>query len=149
MKKRYAYQKQHVVHDDFGDEVVTINLNSGIYYSLANSGRIIWLLLQNEPTLESIIESINRIYDTNMIEVGLTVLEFLGELIREDLVHTYNDRRPVRESTGGQKPLPDQQLKKKPFSPPVLNIYSDQKELLLLDPIHEVGDLGWPEKKKD
>jgi hypothetical protein len=29
----------------------------------------------------------------------------------------------------------------------VLEKFTDQRELLLLDPIHEVGELGWPEKK--
>jgi hypothetical protein len=35
------------------------------------------------------------------------------------------------------------------FSPPVLNIYSDIRNLLLLDPIHDVAEeSGWPVPKQ-
>jgi hypothetical protein len=31
-----------------------------------------------------------------------------------------------------------------PYLAPVLNAYSDMKDLLLLDPIHDVAEEGWP-----
>jgi hypothetical protein len=35
------------------------------------------------------------------------------------------------------------------FAPPVLHVYSDMREVLLLDPIHDVEDAsGWPEPKR-
>jgi hypothetical protein len=33
---------------------------------------------------------------------------------------------------------------KKPFTDPVIEIYTDLQDLLLLDPIHDVDDRGWP-----
>jgi hypothetical protein len=30
------------------------------------------------------------------------------------------------------------------FQPPTLRKYTDMQDLLLIDPIHEVDDLGWP-----
>ena len=32
------------------------------------------------------------------------------------------------------------------FAPPAFEKFTDMEELLLLDPIHEVGDTGWPRK---
>ena len=36
---------------------------------------------------------------------------------------------------------------RQPYSPPVLNSYTDMEELLLLDPIHDVDQAGWPMPK--
>jgi hypothetical protein len=32
------------------------------------------------------------------------------------------------------------------FVEPALNKYTDMQELLLLDPVHEVSEAGWPSK---
>jgi hypothetical protein len=34
-----------------------------------------------------------------------------------------------------------------PFMPPELEVFTDMKDLLLLDPIHAIGEAGWPNKK--
>jgi len=34
-----------------------------------------------------------------------------------------------------------------PFVAPVLERYEDMQDFLLVDPIHEVDDSGWPNKK--
>ena len=36
---------------------------------------------------------------------------------------------------------------KQPFEAPILNKYNDMQELLLLDPIHDVDEAGWPNTK--
>ncbi len=36
---------------------------------------------------------------------------------------------------------------KTPFQIPVLDVYSDMQDLLLLDPIHDVDETGWPTPK--
>jgi hypothetical protein len=35
------------------------------------------------------------------------------------------------------------------FVAPVLHKHTDMQDLLLLDPIHEVDETGWPSVKKD
>jgi hypothetical protein len=35
------------------------------------------------------------------------------------------------------------------YSVPVLEEYTDMSDLLLLDPIHDVNELGWPVKRDD
>jgi hypothetical protein len=34
---------------------------------------------------------------------------------------------------------------KLPFAAPALDAYHDLQSLFLLDPVHEVGDRGWPQ----
>ena len=35
------------------------------------------------------------------------------------------------------------------FEPPLISKYSDMQELLILDPIHDVSDAGWPNPKSE
>ena len=46
-------------------------------------------------------------------------------------------RGPVPMASGG---LP-------PFEPPTLSKYKDMQDMLLLDPVHDVEEAGWPEPK--
>ncbi len=39
--------------------------------------------------------------------------------------------------------------KKKSFCLPIIEKYTDLEELLLLDPIHEVDESGWPKQKSE
>ena len=45
--------------------------------------------------------------------------------------------KPVVGQTGGQ-------AVKTPFVRPVLQKFTDMQDILLLDPIHEANDMGWP-----
>jgi hypothetical protein len=38
-------------------------------------------------------------------------------------------------------------LERPPFTPPVLEVFADMRDLLLLDPIHDVAEVGWPTAK--
>ena len=70
------------------------------------------------------------------------VHDFIGKLKEEGLVLERNagdleameavDRHPSGKSFGAK------------FEKPVLQKYSDMQDLLLLDPIHEVDEMGWP-----
>jgi hypothetical protein len=46
-------------------------------------------------------------------------------------------------------PEPVPQTEKKHFVAPCLHKYTDMQELLLIDPIHDVDDYGWPIIKKE
>ena len=151
MKKRYGHHENHVVHEDFGDEVVAIHLKNGIYYSLGGSGRFIWNLFKINPDESTIHKSVYQSFTGHEPDMKASVSAFIEELLKEDLIRVMEKtpENPVSNQVSG----PDEvnitapPAEKKPFTAPVLSIYSDQKELLLLDPIHEVDDLGWPEKK--
>jgi len=141
---RYRTSGPHVVHDRFDDEVVVINLKTGCYFGLRETAADIWDLAAGGATQDEIIASIRAAYPGPAEDVEKDVAAFLSELSAEDLVLAdVSDLPRSPGSVRGPHPPPDQ---RRPFSAPKLAKYDDQKELLLLDPIHEVGELGWPEK---
>lgn len=68
---------------------------------------------------------------------------FVSKLIDEQLILAANGEQPAASSKGNEQPSPSPV----PFEPPVLEKYTDMQDLLLLDPIHEVDDTGWPKRK--
>jgi hypothetical protein len=43
-------------------------------------------------------------------------------------------------------PHPENGAAAQPYQEPKLGKYTDMQELLLLDPVHEVDEAGWPNK---
>lgn len=35
------------------------------------------------------------------------------------------------------------------YRPPVLEVFADMQDLLLLDPIHDIDEVGWPVARPD
>ena len=146
--QKYIYNHPHVIHEDFDGEVVIINLKTGAYYSLSETARAIWKAIEGGALFEEITNRIMERFHGNIQSLTQDIQKFIDELIKEDLIRTlkYSGTNPLNQSNASQKNNSDL---RKPFRTPEIKKYTDQQELLLLDPIHEVGDLGWPEKKAD
>jgi len=61
----------------------------------------------------------------------------VNELLAVDLI------RPA-SAQAGNAPIGEMIPVTIAYAPPVLETFSDMQDLLLLDPIHEVDDAGWP-----
>jgi hypothetical protein len=150
MKAQNKYQPNEtdVIYENFGNEVVLINLKTGIYYSLTDTALMIWTNIVKRTEIEDIISGFADKDDSDRKRVGDEIKRFISELEKENLIipsDTCNSKTAC--NTSGVSP--QDSWKKHPFSPPVLEKYTDQQELLLLDPIHDVSDLGWPDQNRD
>ncbi len=136
-----------IVHETIDGETVILNLDSGNYYSLDGIGADIWALVENNVAMNGIIECIRNGYDGVQEEMEAAINTFIAHLMQEDLImpdHTNGSGNPdwsrTRLNTAPEENIPR-------FKAPALNKYTDMQDLLLLDPIHEVDDAGWPERK--
>jgi hypothetical protein len=138
-----------VVHETFDDnEVVIINLESGSYYSLDNIGAEIWTLIESGASVTEIIEEIIDRYEPGTLNISESIHRFLIELQQEQLIvgHTNGNTRvsQITRATNSAS-----QEKRPSFQVPAFQKYTDMQDLLLLDPIHEVDETGWPKVKED
>ncbi|MBI4317606.1 MAG: PqqD family protein [Chloroflexi bacterium] len=136
-----------VIDETIDGEVVLINLDTGNYYSLDGAGTHIWALIESNSTVEEIVaEMVSRCHSSGT-DMESAVLDLLGELQREELIVPHGDNGPADirrcDLLAGTLPV-DRNLD---FKAPVLRKYTDLQDLLLLDPIHEVDDAGWPSRK--
>jgi hypothetical protein len=120
------------------DEVVIVNLDSGNYYSLAGSGAVIWNALAAGRPLAEIEAALAARYTGDHETLGQAVRALLDELLRENLIAPAGAgaaAAPEAAAPGGTR---------SPFTAPALQRYTDMQDLLLLDPIHDVDETGWP-----
>jgi hypothetical protein len=142
---RWRVNQPSVVHEILDGEVVLINMDTGSYYSLDGIGADAWALIEiGAATTNEIVGEISRRYDGDPLEVKQAVVRLIEELRQEGLI--------VADGTGAVEPtatpagLNHKEAEKRKFEAPTLQKYTDMQELLLLDPIHEVDDTGWPNR---
>jgi hypothetical protein len=139
----------NVIQEIIDGEVVIINLDNGNYYSLAHAGADIWSLIESGAAMSEVVDRIRQQYEGNHIDIEDAVNRFVAELQRQALIVPDGAKEP--EGIKG----PDMQVEtgadteKLLFEAPVLHTYTDMQDLLLLDPIHEVDETGWPSREPD
>ena len=116
----------------FDTEVVIVNLETGIYYSLRGSGIDIWRGIEGGLTSEQIVGA--------FASAGgdASAREHIAELEREQLIVPAATEQ--ESSTGAALSVST------PFVSPILEKFTDMREMLLIDPIHELDEGGWPKK---
>ena len=138
----YRVNTPHVILETFADEVVIVNLESGNYYSLDKAGAEVWALLAEGLPWPRIVRHLGRLYLEPEAELDRHLRGWMAQLLAENLlVEVDNVAAADRDEPAA--PLAE----KRSFVPPVLHKYEDMQELLLLDPIHDVDEAGWPKVK--
>lgn len=128
----YAISGTEVIYELLDDELIIANLDVGIYYSIRNSGILIWQLLVAGYSQAAIEFLFTTQYGTIP-----SLSPFISRLIEENLLIAQERTNPDPISVS----WPAQ------FSPPLFERYDEMKNLLMLDPIHEVDEQGWPHRR--
>jgi len=120
----------------FEDEVVVLDMKSGTYFSLRGTVVDMWRLIERNASAARIAEELEGRYDAPSGEIATAVDTLIAELAESGLV--VGDDQIEADGAGLER------AEKAPFSAPEVERFTDMQELLLLDPIHEVDDSGWP-----
>jgi hypothetical protein len=146
--QRFRVNAPTVTHETIDGEAVIINLDSGNYYSLVEVGSFIWGLVERGASASEVQRLVLQSYQGNATDIDQGVQELLIQLQQENLIVPV-DGAGAFEATELDPGPPSNGHEKPSFSPPSLHKYSDMQELLLLDPIHDVDDAGWPKPNPD
>ena len=130
-----------IVHEVFDDEVLIVNLDTGAYYSVDSIAAEIWTRIDGE-TVSEIVDDLTNRYGNGDHEVAPSVMRYLDELQREGLIVPTEELR--QRAAERPSATPHARAGRGQFQAPVLGKFDDMKELLLLDPIHDFDDAGWP-----
>jgi hypothetical protein len=133
-RKRYQLNEKEVVSELLDGEVVVIHLQSGTYYSMLASGADIWGALVGGWAIEEIAEQLDAGGGERQ-RIEAEVSRFVDILLAEELIVPITVI-PCPPRSGFQPATA--------FVAPELHKYTDMQELLLVDPIHEVTEQGWP-----
>jgi len=140
---RYRINAPQVTHQTIEGEAIILNLENGAYYSTAGTGVVIWEGAVQGATAEEITAYLKQQYTGDPAAMAEATTQFLAELQQEGLIVS---AAPDVISAPAFSPSSSEPLAA--FELPALSKYTDMQDLLLLDPIHEVDEQGWPFKKQ-
>jgi len=135
MAGRFRVNAPNVINEVIDGEAVIINLGSGDYFSLRGSGSYIWQAIDAGADVATIVASFTTAGLGTDAEVGPAVQGLVDQLVAEGLI--------VADDGGATGPMPARP-DGDAFEPPALEKFTDMQDLILLDPVHEVDERGWP-----
>ena len=147
--QRFRVNTPTVTHETIDGEAVIINLDSGNYYSLMEVGSFIWGLIEKGASATEVQNLVLQTYQGNAPDIDRGVQDLLAQLQHENLIVPVDGAGAVDLNELNQVTPTNNGHEKPSFNPPLLNKYSDMQELLLLDPIHDVDETGWPKPNPD
>lgn len=136
MDRQYRAQTPQVIYEAMGAEEVVINLDNGCYYSFNPAAAFVWRSLLNGHSARDMLKALTGNEALDAEETSQKLTGFLQMLLEEHLIESAEtvDRTEVHA---------DGRFDGSTFVPS-FEKFTDMQEMLLLDPIHEVGDMGWP-----
>jgi hypothetical protein len=140
-----------IVSETIDGEVIILNLDRGRYYSLTLAGTHAWNAIGRAASGEEIVTELLARYEGARSEVERAVDQLLDELRREELILSLPPAAAETSASpsSGSAPVEVMDGSRPAFLAPVLQTYTDMEDLLLLDPIHEVDESGWPNRPSD
>lgn len=117
-----------------------MNLRSGNYLSTEGVGRLLRHGIQQGGTYPQLVELVKTTFPTVPEDLAAAIDPFI------DVDDSRADQRDADGKRGCpiRRTGPTQVSGTGEFRAPILNVYPD---LLLLDPIHDFDEVGWPTSK--
>lgn len=144
LSEKLRVNTPNVVHETIDGEAILLDLNTGNYFSLDGVGAVVWDFIDkhgNWPKALEIMKSANAGQEESVAEV---VTNFVEQLCTEKLLVPLDDQSSDDVTSEIEAQLAAVASN---FASLRVNKYSDMQDLLLLDPIHEVDEKGWPESR--
>jgi len=127
-----------VTHERLDEEVIAINLETGIYYALVGTAADIWSSFEPSASVAAVTDRLAQRYGASAGQVQRDVEAFARHLEDAGLLTARADGQPDRVPVLPPLPLGAR------WETPELEEYRDMADLVLLDPIHQVDESGWP-----
>jgi hypothetical protein len=127
-----------VVHDTIDGETLVIDLETGSYYTLEGAGATAWQVLTGGATQAAVTSAVAGTLKLGHEAAADAVARLLLEL---------HDKELIWSPDGGRSDIRGASTQTGTVLPGLaLRCYDELQELLLIDPIHEVDDAGWPNR---
>ena len=121
-----------IAHETLDGEVVILDQESGTYFSLTGAGAAIWEHIVAGADDAQIVAACETAFDGAVAE---EVTALLARLVTDKIVVAHEGAGSGAAPAGAERA---------PWVSPKLDRFTDLQSLLLLDPIHDVDESGWP-----
>lgn len=117
-------------------EAVIMNMDSGHYFSARGLAGVLWEWTIAGHTLDAMTTAVSSVWPAEKVHDD--VRAFVQSLQSHALVIAAPSAPASALAPDGALPATGR------YEPPRLDVFTDMQDLLLLDPIHDVGEAGWP-----
>jgi hypothetical protein len=132
-----------LISQQFDSEVVLANYQNGVYYNLDGSAAQIWLGLKVNRTVEEIGSALAAATGGDVTSITQQVQAFIDSMLAEGLIA--NDAADARSETSIETSIETwAPVLSGAFVAPEFQRFDNLRELLLMDPVHDAGEEGWP-----
>ena len=136
-ERGFAIRVPAITHERLDDEVIAINLETGIYYALVGPAADVWSCFDPAGTATGASAALSARYGIAADEIRADVDAFTRRLEGAGLFADVD----APDSPAGALPSTPPETA---WAAPELEEYRDMADLVLLDPIHQVDEAGWP-----
>lgn len=121
-----------VAHEDMGEEIIAIDIDTGAYFSLRGTAAAAWRAIAAGVGPADLGAAFATAYAGDAAAIKTAIDQLVDALIADHLVILGPGAASAPNLPGGE------------FAPPMIEKFADHKDLLTLDPIHDVLESGWP-----
>ncbi len=125
-----------VSHERLDGEVIAIHQRTGRYYSMSGPAADCWTLMLPGVSVTTLVADLRAAFGSDAITLE-AVRPFLESCLRAGMV------RIVESDGTEQAALPDD-YPRAAWVDPFLEEFDDMQDLILVDPVHDTSELGWP-----
>jgi|SRR5579862_1043617 len=134
----YSIDARRISHERLGDEIIIVNVTSGAYYAGVGTAADVWTLISQGASSEEAATRLASVYGCDGQIASEQVKACLDLLVERGVLQPDAGHGRVSAALA----LPD--VPRAPWATPLFQEYLDMWDLIQLDPIHDVGDAGWP-----
>ena len=138
---RYRANGPRFVDETVDGEALIMDMVKGAYYTCLGPAAIAWDALKRGFEPAEITAMLSSTYEVGPADVDRDLAGFVDELLREEMLVVRDDASPPDLRT----PLDGDGAPAGPYEAMSLDRYTDLADLILLDPVHDVSDAGWPQ----
>ena len=138
----YDVMRPSVASEIIEGEAVIMDLRSGHYFSARDTGALIWDWLDTGHSDRQVAQRLAALCQIEEIEAKAAVVTFISVLLAKNLV----SHSAAREGVAAPEPESNTPMA---FISPAIEEFTDMSNLLRLDPIHDVAEVGWPVRRED
>ena len=90
IEEKHIKQAGNIFATDLEGELVILNQNDGKYYTLNQTGKLIWEFTKDETSFNDLVEKLSKIFHTTPIdEIRRDTLDTLRSLSDKNLLEVY------------------------------------------------------------
>jgi hypothetical protein len=145
--KHYVLNKPYIVYETIEGETIVMNLKNGFYYSFDGIGPVVWGLIVLGASEAQIHLLLHELYPDCHLDLKTLADEFLEQLKLNELITEKGTEQTDPPVLNALELLAEPLFSEVKLKQPLFQRYADMKDVLLLDPIHDVDAKGWPEPK--